>query len=837
MMVLLEEKSLTPRTKFQPEKLSLTLTERTSTATMTVSEDAPEMTVGDWMKMEDGPGAGIVWRIKSIDDQYDRATKTVNLEHIINTLRDRIIIDEVKSEYISGSAGVWPTNGDTARFILENWQSTWRLGGVADGEVRNPYSFNGDDLFSALETVSGTIEDCFWHYDMSSYPFRIDLVYLSPSVVSEMRTDRNIRTLKKTIDRTGMYTRIFPIGKDDLRIPGGSISMNTEIYGAIHKTETDESKETADELYWWAYEKLRKHCYPTVTISISGLDLAEATGETLDKLRVGYMCRVPLPEYNTTITERVTKLSYSDVINDPMNVTVTLSNKQEDVATISSVINSLTSAMGGGGRTSAANSGKDHAWIEDTEEHVALVAEGIIGTDENGEPNWKRLSQIVVDGEGLHQTVEEIKEGDVIRDARIDVNEKRILQEVTDRTNADGELQGRITVQADRITQEVTQRKGDTEALSGRITVQANRITQEVNDRTSADNTLSGRITVEANRITQEVTRATNAEGTLGGRITVEAGRINQIVSAVGKDGEVTAASITLAINEGKSGAWIDADNVWIGNDKSTTVIAGKLNVRDLAAEIAKITTLSTLAISADGNIQCSGGIVSKSLAINQQYGITASGTGTFSGIKLGSGSSFTDCVVDAAVANNILTLTKASGDTVTFSRATSLSGAWSGATFAVTASPQGNTASTTITLDGGTGSVASPDYTANSFISHKAYVNVKGSQTSGTATVKKILVDATNEYNAGFDASHSACIGGSSGGASNPDKRTTATINPGGSIDLWPFLKKSDGTWTWGDKCTVSANGSFYGNTTLYYYNQGNHQYYPAGSHNWYYT
>ena len=517
MMVLLEEKSLTPRTKFQPEKLSLTLTERTSTATMTVSEDAPEMTVGDWMKMEDGPGAGIVWRIKSIDDQYDRATKTVNLEHIINTLRDRIIIDEVKSEYISGSEGVWPTNGDTARFILENWQSTWRLGGVADGEVRNPYSFNGDDLFSALETVSGTIENCFWHYDMSSYPFRIDLVYLSPTVVSEMRTDRNIRTLKKTIDRTGMYTRIFPIGKDDLRISGGSISMNTEIYGAIHKTETDESKETEDELYWWAYEKLRKHCYPTVTISISGLDLAEATGETLDKLRVGYMCRVPLPEYNTTITERVTKLSYSDVINDPMNVTVTLSNKQEDVATISSVINSLTSAMGGGGRTSAANSGKDHAWIEDTEEHVALVAEGIIGTDENGEPNWKRLSQIVVDGEGLHQTVEEIKEGDVIRDARIDVNEKRILQEVTDRTNADGELQGRITVQADRITQEVTQRKGDTEALSGRITVQANRITQEVNDRTSADNTLSGRITVEA-------------------------GKISQIVSAVGKDGEVTAA-------------------------------------------------------------------------------------------------------------------------------------------------------------------------------------------------------------------------------------------------------------------------------------------------------
>ena len=823
MMVLLEEKSLTPRTKFQPEKLSLTLTERTSTATMTVSEDAPEMTVGDWMKMEDGPGAGIVWRIKSIDDQYDRATKTVNLEHIINTLRDRIIIDEVKSEYISGSEGVWPTNGDTARFILENWQSTWRLGGVADGEVRNPYSFNGDDLFSALETVSGTIENCFWHYDMSSYPFRIDLVYLSPTVVSEMRTDRNIRTLKKTIDRTGMYTRIFPIGKDDLRISGGSISMNTEIYGAIHKTETDESKETEDELYWWAYEKLRKHCYPTVTISISGLDLAEATGETLDKLRVGYMCRVPLPEYNTTITERVTKLSYSDVINDPMNVTVTLSNKQEDVATISSVINSLTSAMGGGGRTSAANSGKDHAWIEDTEEHVALVAEGIIGTDENGEPNWKRLSQIVVDGEGLHQTVEEIKEGDVIRDARIDVNEKRILQEVTDRTNADGELQGRITVQADRITQEVTQRKGDTEALSGRITVQANRITQEVNDRTSADNTLSGRITVEA-------------------------GKISQIVSAVGKDGEVTAASITLAINEGRSGAWIDANNVWIGNDKSTTVIAGKLEASDitadfLSAKIATIPTLRGIAASFSGNVSTTSGVIA--------YQVYADGN------------NISNPVIETRVqgpTSNVYTLQHKTADGTwhdagTFSRATSLSGAWSGNRYTVTASPQGNTISDTIAmLPQGNGSTsfsvsachtsavaANAVATQNIFLTENTSgktVSARAGSSTGTAYG---VISVANTYNAGFDADHSACIGGDQGGASNPDKKTAVSISPVGSVDLWPYLKKSDGTWTWGDQCTVSANGTAFnhpsgpGACTLYYLMNGS--YYSAGNHNWYWT
>ena len=88
--------------------------------------------------------------------------------------------------------------------------------------------------------------------------------------------------------------------------------------------------------------------------------------------------------------------------------------------------------------------------------------------------------------------------------------------------------------------------------------------------------------------------------------------------------------------------------------------------------------------------------------------------------------------------------------DVGSFSRATSLSGTWSGATFTVTATPQGDTKATTISLDGGTGGVDDPDYTAKDFISHKAYINVKGTQTSGTETIKKILVDATNDYNAG---------------------------------------------------------------------------------------
>lgn len=55
----------------------------------------------------------------------------------------------------------------------------------------------------------------------------------------------------------------------------------------------------------------------------------------------------------------------------------------------------------------------------------------------------------------------------------------------------------------------------------------------------------------------------------LTGEIQVEAGKINQIVTAVGDDGEVTAASICLAINNAGSSAKINADQIELNGNVS----------------------------------------------------------------------------------------------------------------------------------------------------------------------------------------------------------------------------------------------------------------------------
>ena len=85
--------------------------------------------------------------------------------------------------------------------------------------------------------------------------------------------------------------------------------------------------------------------------------------------------------------------------------------------------------------------------------------------------------------------------------------------------------------------------------------------------------------------ITTEVYNRQQADSTLSGRITVEAGKITQIVQAVGADGQVTAASIVAAINNGSSEVVISADHI---------DLQGVVTADSLATDIAEIDELTT---------------------------------------------------------------------------------------------------------------------------------------------------------------------------------------------------------------------------------------------------
>lgn len=691
MIKLLNGHSLTEKARFQPESMPMVLNERQSTATITVGPAAPEIKVGDWLQDMDEPGAGIVWRVKTVDTQYETKTRTLRLEHVINSLRDRLMFGEVKPADMSGTPGASSCTAEEAVQYILDQQSDWILGGFDYSEITNPYNFNGDDLFSALETVSGTLEKCWWTLDTTVYPFIININHRATVFSTELRMMRNISTAKMTVDKSRMYTRLYPIGKNNLHIDTEYVSKNENIYGIISKTETDNSISSKMELTRWATERLNNHCEPAVTVTVGVIDLSRETGEELDHLTVGVMCRMPLPGFNTTIEEIITQLNYPDKIRDPEEATATMANIQEDVA---SIINNLIKSGGRSGRVSAKDAEEDHAWIEDTTDHVTLIAEAAIGKDGDNPVDWSRVAQLGVDGEGISGRV----------------------------TRAEGDI---ITAQT--------------------------------------------AITANENAITLEAQRATGAEQSLGAAIQVEAGKISQIVTAVGEDGQVTAASICLAINDsGDSEAKINASKIYLLGQ----TIADTITANYIATKIQSIASLLVQNVTAQD-------IDANSVSIRPVAGMGAISVATaYNGSSLTlSGNTYT------------LRLAKMNGqyDEYTFSRAAALSGAWASGVFTTTASPQGNTLTTSLTNTGHWGNTADNEDPTHFY--YKTYATVGNSPTViDTGNVYEInassmLQDKTGTAKFTANGTYSAASGyigfgeieidvPQSGGATNVDVR-----------------------------------------------------------------
>lgn len=470
-MTMLIGHSLNEGSRFQPYSMALNLEEKESNATINVGPEAPEIKVGDWIQDLDEPGAGIIWIVKSVTTNVEKNTRTIALEHVIQTLRDVILFGEHTAEDISG--GTTCTARQAAEYALQR-QSIWQLGAMEETSTQ-AYSFNGDSIYEALDTICGTLEDVQWEYDLTSMPFTLHIRKQPTDETSEMRMSRNISTMKVTVDKTRMYTRHYPIGEDDLHLTELYTSKNENIWGRVDKVETDQTISSEAELRAWSQRRLNRHCNPLITVTVDGMELSGSTGESLDQIMVGRKCRVPLPEYGTTVSERIIRVSWRDKIADPERITVNMANDVEDVATIINRQNSSTASASKSSRTGAKKAGEDHAWFVDTTEHVGMVAEAVAG--EGAATDWSRVAQVMVDGKGVHQRVTQTENDIVTHEARIEVTEQSIQQEVTARGQQGERLHSEIMQTATQIYQYVENEADD---MRSEIRQTASRITLAV---------------------------------------------------------------------------------------------------------------------------------------------------------------------------------------------------------------------------------------------------------------------------------------------------------------------------------------------------------------------
>ena len=371
-MILMDGQSLTPKAPLYPETQSMQLGERDSQSTFTVGPDAPEITVGDWIMEDSWPGLGITWRVRGVDTSYNDETRTVHLEHVIQTLKDTVMFGDVTAAMMGGGDTVGALQA--IQYVLAR-QGVWQLGAFGY-DLSAPFEFNSSTLFDALEDICSALADCVWTYETTRLPFTLNIMPQDSAVKCEMRGGRNLSTLQKSIDRSRMYTRIYPVGADDLHISGEYLEANTQLYGVICKVETDQAYDTDEKLRMWAADRLRRHCEPSVTITINGMELSAETGEPLDKLVVGTVCRVPVPELGVVMAEKITRLNYKDVIRDSTDVTVTLANNKEDVATLFKQEKQTSEKAG---RSAAKGGKKLDNKIEDTAEGLISVFQRTAG--------------------------------------------------------------------------------------------------------------------------------------------------------------------------------------------------------------------------------------------------------------------------------------------------------------------------------------------------------------------------------------------------------------------------------------------------------------------------
>lgn len=696
MPELLQSYSLTVRRRIEPESLQITLrADDPSTAVMRVRGAAEWVSVGDWIRIHAPNGEICVMYCKSKQTDYVNDQTTLNLESVFGLLDEMIMFGEVTPEAMGGGTKV--TASAAISYILgRQTRQIFRMGGC-DFSDQQGWKFTNATLRGALEDVREAIHGCQWEIDYTVFPFALRLAAFPTETTMEMRRNRNLESMQVTVDRSQMYTRVYPVGNKNLHIPGDYIDRNVSKWGVIAQSISDSTIEDADTLRAWADAQIRRNAEPTVSVSISGAELSAETGESLDRLRTGRLCRVPLPEYGITVTERLVQIGWKDAAMDETSVTVSLANEHK---TIQNVMNQQQ-------RSSGKRKAKADTDLGDDEERLVEIENSDIWI--NRENVWavSALYDVINDEHGRHIR---LKSGALLEVER----ESGVYQTV-------GDIIGDQDRSIENLDSWVDSFQGSA------LWTQRDNITG-----------VCGEYDIEyyhdsAGRLKKRL-KIKNGTGLVMER--------NGATYGIYDSGNLTAGVLVQRLNDGSTNLKLKAD------------------VIDIDGVVTKLQSKEIQCLGIDANTATFEDFVYST------QGFQTGATGTFSC------SAGTFNVLDASIdtAGNLV-ITRQSGGTVTFSKATSLDGAWSGTygPFRVTASPQGNTMPIYVeyVANGPSGfPIVRPTKTAgaNLFVIDLDVGSLTGSGVNGTRTVSakagsnvaesQVITDYGDGYRDGRNAS-----------------------------------------------------------------------------------
>ena len=387
-------------TRLHPESLSIDLVlSAVSTASMSVSMDEAEITVGQFVELFTVQGSAGIFVVQSV--AYDTAARRqdVQLDHGIATLANNLM--EGEQDY----------SGTTQELLLDllgcQTRKLWALGTV-ESEDTLRWSCDYSNVLESIVTLMEQLPTYRLTFDQTILPWRLHVVRLEETDACECRLTRNMESLTVDVDRSELCTRLYIRGVGGMRKPevddptdGGGLppledfilppqeelverfSTTLEAdtmatWGIVERVLDADQGIPHDELVRQGEIYLEERKNPAITITVDAYDLHQATGEPFDRFHLGRICRVCLPEYGTVIRHRVVGLTFTDALGAPERVTVTLKTQRATgIDTIAGIMVNTALHNEQISRLMVSQIVSD-GWLEVTAEYLSLAARHIV---------------------------------------------------------------------------------------------------------------------------------------------------------------------------------------------------------------------------------------------------------------------------------------------------------------------------------------------------------------------------------------------------------------------------------------------------------------------------
>ena len=426
-----------------------------SVATMSLpTEDCPAKT-GSLISLYTAEGFAGIYRVQQTGQRFGGLV-TLQLEHGLVTLSDHLM---PVAEERTGTARALLTE------LLACQSSVmWCLGTVAVPDTMTlTWRCDHSNALSGLCSLMAQLPGYRLTFDQGVFPWVMNVEAFADGDLCECRLNRNLCSLTVEEDRSALCTRLYMEG-----LPAPLDADTVNLYGVVSRSMSADSGLSADELTARATAYLEAHKHPALSITLDAIDLSEATGEALDRLTLGRLCRVCLPERGETLRRRMIRRVFPDVLGEPQRVRVTLASEMDSAVSTMAGLTVDTVVL-----RRQLNSGlqAQKALILSASERIALLSDEIDllarDVEINAEHITLKASQQDMDTLDARLSQAEIilngAEGQIGLIGRVTDAEGQISEAMID-VNA---LKSQITLKADKIDLQGYVTMQDFEAVTG----------------------------------------------------------------------------------------------------------------------------------------------------------------------------------------------------------------------------------------------------------------------------------------------------------------------------------------------------------------------------------